>query len=170
MVARPGAKLFHIAQASSTGWKIKRKKRMTPQPSLIRRREGVPASRDLRERAAREARRIAEMERVAWRAARDRCLQLEEIRRNARRRIAAIADGFPEKYAGERAWAEAALREVARSEPYDSAAYTILSFAGRRERLRYLRGSDADREAMVREALARGGVRDDRGHFQEIVL
>ncbi len=124
---------------------------------------------DLRERAAREARCIAEMERVAWRATRDRCLQLETIRRHARRRIVAIADGVPEKYAGERAFAVAALREVARCEPHDSAAYTILSFAARRDRLRYLRGSDADREAMVRETVARGGVRDDRGHFQEIV-
>jgi hypothetical protein len=148
---------------------------MTPQTSLIRRREGVPASRreaigvDLRERAAREARRVAEMERVAWRAARDRCLQLEKIRRNAQRRIAAIVAGSSEKFAGERAWAEAALREVARCEPRDSAAYTIISFAGRRDRLRYLRGSDADREALVRETLARGGVRDDRGRFQEIL-
>ena len=112
---------------------------------------------------------MAEMERVAWRVARDRCLKLEEIRRNARRRIAAIADGSPEKFTGERALAEAALREVARCEPHDSAAYTILSFAARRDRLRYLRGSDAYREEMVRETLARGGVRDDRGHFQGIV-
>jgi hypothetical protein len=58
---------------------------------------------------------------------------------------------------------------VARCEPHDSAAYTILSFAGRRERLRYLRGSDAEREAMVRETLARGGVRDNLGYFQEIL-
>ena len=148
---------------------------MTPQLSRTRWREAAPArglapaGLDLRECAVREGHRVAEMERVAWRAARDRCLQLEKIRSNARRRIAAIAHGSPEKFTGERALAEAALREVARCEPYDSAAYTILSFAGRRERLRYLRGSDVDREALVRATLARGGVRDDREHFQEIL-
>ena len=98
-------------------------------------RGGTPATNDLRERAAREARRVAEMERLAWRTARDRCLQLEKIHRNARRRLAAIAFGSPEQFAGERALAEAALRAVARWEPHDSAAYTILSFAARRDRL-----------------------------------
>ncbi len=112
------------------------------------------------------------MERFAWRAARDRCLQLEKIRRNAQRRLdelASAAADSPEKFRGERAWAQAALREVARCEPHDSAAYTILSFSSRRDRLRYLRGSDEERAAMVRETLARGGVRDERGHFQEVV-
>lgn len=111
---------------------------------------------------------MAEMERLEWRAARDRCLQLETIRRNAGGRIAVIACGAPEKFTGERGLAEAALREVARWEPYDSAAYTIVSFAVRRDRLRYLRANDAEREALVRATLARGGVRDDRGHFREI--
>lgn len=136
---------------------------MKPQSSRTRRREFLPAHRVLHERTEREACRVAEMERLAWLAARDRCLQLEKIRRNAKRRLAELSRGSPEKFAGERALAQAALREVARCEPHESAAYTILSFASRYDRLRYLRGSDAEREALVRETLA-------RGRFQEILL
>ncbi len=130
---------------------------------------GGPArSGGLHERARRAALRLTEMERAEWLAARNRCLQLEKIRTCARNRLATIRGGAPERFAGERALAEAALRDVAKWEPHDSAAYTILSFAGRRDRLRYLLANDADREALVRATLARGGVHDDRGRFQEI--
>ena len=50
-------------------------------------------------------------------------------------------------------------------------AYTVISFAKTTDRLRYLRGG-SDREAVVREALERGGVYTDAcqgRHFQGIV-
>lgn len=144
--------------------------------SVVRRESAGPPDRErvepggsVRARAERAALRMAELERIAWREARDRCLQLEKIRRNAQRRVDALNQGSAERFLGERALAEMALREVARCEPRDSAAYTIVSFANLRDRLRFITGSDADRETLLRETLARGGVYDERGCFMEIL-
>jgi len=138
---------------------------------------------DTRARAAREARRIAELEREAFRAAAERCHQLDDLWRKVTRRLDAIdQEGLPglrlgepgrksshERFLGERALAEMALRDIANWEIPASAAYTIVAFANLRERLRFMTGTDADREALVREALVRGGVYTDTGYFQEIL-
>jgi len=142
---------------------------MTTQNIRVMRRTLASAERTVRDRAESEARRLASMEREAWTEAHDRCLQLEKIRRQARARLAAIADGSPQRYPRERATAVIALREVARCEPRDSAAFTLLSFASARERLCFLRSGPAEREALLRATLARGGVFDDRGRFWEIL-
>jgi hypothetical protein len=133
------------------------------------RRELARAERILREKARSEAVRMAAAERIAWREAREKCLQLERIRRNAKARLSAICNGSPERFSGERTLAEMALNGVETWEMRDSAAYTVISFARLLDRLRYLRGG-TDREAVVAETLKRGGVYDDRGHFTEILL
>jgi hypothetical protein len=56
------------------------------------------------------------------------------------------------------------LRDAERAD----AAYTIVAFSARRERLRYLRGG-TERETAVRETLERGGVYNERGHFFEVI-
>jgi hypothetical protein len=132
------------------------------------RRELALAERGLRERAAREAVRLAEAERVAWREAREGCLQLERIRRDVNARLDTIRGGGQTRFPGEFALAQTALRDMETWEPRCSAAYTIVSFAGRRNKLRFLRGG-ADREGVVRETLAHGGVYTERGYFQEIL-
>ncbi|MGC1907748.1 MAG: hypothetical protein WA715_28260 [Candidatus Acidiferrum sp.] len=132
------------------------------------RRELVQAERQLRERAEREAVRLANAERGEWRIAREDCLQLERIRRDATERLIAIGSGGKTRFRDEAALAELALRDVETWELHDSAVYTIISFANRRDRLRFLVGG-ADREAVMREALAQGGVYTERGYFQEIL-
>src|SRR6267143_369328 len=104
------------------------------------RRELAQAERGLRERAEREAVRLAEAEHVAWRDAREGCLQLERIRRDANARLEAIQGGGRERFPGERVLAEMALRDAEAWELRDGAAYTIVGFACRRDRLRFLRG------------------------------
>jgi hypothetical protein len=140
----------------------------TPQDILSLRRELAQAERTLRERAECEAVRLVEAERVARREAREDCLQLERIRRNANARLEAIRRGHRERFPAEHALAEMALRDIERWELRESAAYTIISFARLRERLRFLRGG-AEREAVMREALTCGGVYTERGYFQEIL-
>jgi hypothetical protein len=132
------------------------------------RRDLAQAERGLRERAAREAVRLAEAELVAWREAQEGCLQLERIRRDANARLDAIREGGQTRFPGEYVLAQMALRDVETWELRCSAAYTIVSFAGRRNRFRFLRGG-ADREAVMREMLAHGGVYTERGYFQEIL-
>jgi hypothetical protein len=132
------------------------------------RRELIQAEHGLRERAEREAVRLTEAERVAWREAQEGCLQLERIRRDGNARLEALRSGTGERFHGEGALAGMALRDVEAWELRDSAPYTIVSFAGRRSRLRFLRGG-ADREAVMRETLAHGGVYTERGYFQEIL-
>lgn len=132
------------------------------------RRELAQAEKELRERAEREAVRLAVEERDQWRVAREDCLQLERIRRDATERLIAIGSGGKTRFRDEAALAELALRDVETWELHDSAVYTIISFANRRDRLRFLVGG-ADREAVMREALAQGGVYTERGYFQEIL-
>jgi hypothetical protein len=139
-----------------------------PRDIVALRGELAQAERGLRERAEREAVRLVEAERVAWREAREGCLQLERIRRDANARLDAIREGGQTRFPGECALAQIALRDLETWELRDSAAYTIVSFAGRRNRLRFLRGG-ADREAVMRETLAHGGVYTERGYFQEIL-
>jgi hypothetical protein len=131
------------------------------------RRELASAEQSLRARARREAARLAHAEHVALREACDACHAFDRIRRNASARLDAIRAGSPERFRGERPFAEMALREADRAD----AAYTVISFAKRRDRLRYLRGGD-EREAVIREALKRGGVFTDAcggEYFQEIL-
>jgi hypothetical protein len=140
----------------------------TPRDIVALRRGLAQEERGLRERAQREAVRLAEAECVAWREAQADCLQLQRIRRSAKRRLESIIAESPESFSGERELAEMALRDVEAWELRDSAAYTIVSFARRRDRLRYLRGG-SERVAVMREALEHGGAQTERGHFQEIL-
>ncbi len=139
-----------------------------PPDIVALRRELAQAERVLRERAEREAVQVAEAERIAWREAQANCLQPERIRREANRRMEAIQAGGTERFLGERALAEMALSDVEKWELRDSAAYTTISFARLRDRLRYVRDG-SERDAVVRETLARGGVYTERGYFQEIL-
>jgi monoamine oxidase len=131
------------------------------------RRELADAEHALRAGVRREAAHLAHAEHAAWREARDACHAFDRIRPNASARLEAIRAGSPERFPGERALAEMALREADRAD----AAYTVISFAKRRDRRRYLRGGD-ERKAVIREAIARGGVfTEARGgkYFQEIL-
>jgi hypothetical protein len=131
------------------------------------RRELASAERQLREKAKREAERLAAAEHIAWREARDACFAYDVFRHNASERLEAIRAGEREKFCGERRLVEMALRDADRAD----AVYTVISFARLRDRLRYLRGG-SEREAVVREALERGGVYTDAcggHHFQGIV-
>lgn len=125
------------------------------------------AERLLCERAEREARRLAAAEHVAWREAQDACFLYDYIRANVNRRLEAIHEGERERFPGELRLTQMALSDADRAD----AAYTVISFARLRDRLRYLRGG-SDREAVVSEALERGGVFTDAcggRHFQGIV-
>lgn len=131
------------------------------------RRELAEAEPALRDEAEREAQRLALAEHTAWREAQNACFSYDRIRRFIEARLNLIRNGEPERFPGECKLAEMALLEADRAD----AAYTVVSFAQLRERLRYLRGG-SDREAVVREALERGGVYTDAcggRHFMEIV-
>jgi monoamine oxidase len=131
------------------------------------RRELADAEHALRAGARREAARLAHAEHAAWREARDACHAFDRIRRDASARLDALRVGSPERFPGERPLAEMALHEADRAD----AAYTVISFARRSDRLRYLCGGD-ERKAVVREAIARGGVFTDAcggNYFQEIL-
>jgi len=115
--------------------------------------ELADAERALRARTRREAARLADAERGALWEARDACRAFDRIRPNSSARLEAIRAGSSERFRGERQLAERALREADRAD----AAYTVIAFAKRDDRLRYLRGGH-EREAVIREAMARGGV------------
>lgn len=142
-------------------------KAVDPRRIKALRRELASVEQALRARARREAAHLAHAEHAALREARDACHAFDRIRRNASARLDAIRAGSPERFRGERPFAEMALREADRAD----AAYTIISFAKRRDRVRYLRGGD-EREAVIGEAIARGGVYTEGcggKHFQEIL-
>jgi hypothetical protein len=144
-----------------------REKAADPRRIQALRRELADAERALRAEARRNSDRAAHAEHAAWREARDACHMYDRIRPKARARLEAIRSGSPERFRGERQLAEMALREADRAD----VAYTVIAFAKRRERLRYLRGGD-EREAVIREAIARGGVYTEAyggKHFQEIL-
>lgn len=126
--------------------------------------------RRIAELAQQEAEQIAAQERAEWLAAGEECRRLDKELRNARARIAAVADGAPKRWPREIAMGVQVLGSYQNYFlPMADATYTLLSFAGKRERLRFLRAGREEREAMLREVLARGGVYNDRGFFQEIV-
>ncbi len=125
--------------------------------------------RRIAELAQQEATRIVALEHAEWLAAGDECRRLDKSRRNARARMAALAEGAPRRQPHEMWIGVQALAALNLFQPPADAAYTLLSFAGKRERLRFLRASRAEREAILRETLARGGVFNDRGYFQEIL-
>jgi hypothetical protein len=125
------------------------------------------AERMLRENAERQAQKLADAEHIAWREAQDACFTFDRIRGAASARLGAIQNGESERFLNERKLAEMALRDADRF----NAAYTVISFAPLRDRLRYLRGG-AEREAVVCEALERGGVYTEAcggRYFQGIV-
>jgi hypothetical protein len=131
------------------------------------RRELARAERVLRDNAEREARRLAKAEHVAWREAQDACFLYDYIRANVNRRLEAIRAGEHERFPGELRLAEMALKDA----DHVDAAYTVISFARLRDRLRYLHAG-SERETVVCEALKRGGVYTDAcggRHFQGIV-
>lgn len=132
-------------------------------------RSAAPPDRSVRARAEREARHTAELERVSWSACLEQCRSCDRTLGYIRERLAEISSGARERFAGERKLAEYALPQVEQRALRFDAIYTVLSFGNLRDRWRYLRGSDADREALIREVLARGGVFTDRGCFQEIL-
>ena len=138
-------------------------------PRRIRelRRELAEAERALRARAQQAAERLQRAERDACREACDACHAYDRIRPSASARLDAIRAGGRERFHGEEKFAEMALRQADRAD----AAYTVIAFAHRRDRLRYLRGG-TEREAVIREALTRGGVFTEAcggQYFQEIV-
>jgi hypothetical protein len=135
------------------------------------RKELALAERELRERAKVEAVRLARLEHEEWLTARDECLQLEQLRRSANTRLKAMSLGRAERFCGEPALAQMALRDIVQWGVNGSAAYTIISFANRYDRLRYLRNGVA-REAILAKTMERGGVYTDAfggRHFMEIV-
>ncbi len=117
------------------------------------RRELAQAERMLHEKAGREARQLAVAERVAWREAQDACFFFDGIRPSVNSRLKALQAGDHERFLGERRLAEMAIRDADRAD----AAYTVISFAQLRDRLRYLRGG-TERDSVLAEALQRGGV------------
>jgi hypothetical protein len=128
------------------------------------RRELTFAERELRATADKEATRLAEAERCAWREARDACHDFDRIRPLAQKRLAASCSSADERFTGERGLAEMSLHDADLAD----ASYTVISFAQLRDRLRYLHGG-AERQSVVREAFTRGGVYTERGYFQEIL-
>ena len=125
--------------------------------------------RRIAELAQQEAGRIVALEHTEWLAAGDECRRLDKSRRNARARLTAVAEGAPKRWPREMWIAAQALHALNFFQPPADAAYTLLSFASARDRLRFLRGGPAEREALLRDTLTRGGVFDDRGRFQELL-
>lgn len=137
--------------------------------SISMRRNERSNQQTLRARAEREARYMADLERVSWSACLEQCRSCDRTLGYIRQRLAEISSGARERFAGERKLAEYALPQVEQWALRFDVIYTVLSFANLRDRWRYLRGSDAEREALIREVLERGGVFTDRGCFQEIL-
>ena len=134
-----------------------------------RARSAAPPDRSSRARADREARYMAELERVSWLACLERCREYDKTLAYIRQRLAEMSSGAPERFRGERKLAEMALPQVERSALRFDAIYTVLSFGNQLDHWRYLRGSDAEREKLIREVLTLGGVYTDRGYFREIL-
>lgn len=133
--------------------------------------ELAAAEKELRKRAEREAIRLAHLEHEEWLNAQERCLQLEQIRRDVMERLNAMRKGGSERFCGEADLVRMALDDLKTWELRDSAAYTIVSFANCRDRLRFLRGG-AERDAVLVETIKCGGVYTGAyggRHFQEIV-
>jgi hypothetical protein len=123
----------------------------------------VGIERELRKGARRAARTLALAEAVVSRQAQDACDAFSRIRPRVEDRLAAIQGGSSERFLGERRLAELALRDAERAD----AANTILSFARRRDRLRYLCGG-FERETVIAETIRWGGVYGERKQFHRM--
>jgi hypothetical protein len=133
------------------------------------RRQLAELERKIAEHAQRQAEQIAALEHLEWLVTGHECRRLDKLRPLVRRRVTALAEGAPERFPREMHSGILKLASLSHDAPLFDAAYTLLSFAGKRERLRFLRAGRAEREAILRQILVRGGVRDDRGRFQEIL-
>jgi hypothetical protein len=129
------------------------------------------AERQLRELTEQHAGILKQREHAAWAEARDACLDYDRIRARAQVRVAQILDGVPvpgkhspERFPGEMRLALMALCEADRAD----AAYTVISFGGTPEKVRYAQGGDA-RDSLLREAMERGGVYNERNYFVEVI-
>jgi hypothetical protein len=118
--------------------------------------------RRIAELAQQEAGRIVALEHAEWLAAGDECRLLDKSRRNARARLTALAEGAPQRWPREMWTGVKALDALNFFQPRADATYTLLSFSSARDRLRFLRGGPAEREALLRDTLTRGGVFDRR--------
>jgi len=115
----------------------------------------APPDRNTRARADREAQYMAELERVSSIACAAQCRSHDKTLAYIRQRLAEMANGSPERFRGERALAEMALPRIEELSLRFDVIYTILAFGKLHDRWRYLLGSDADREAAIRETIAR---------------
>lgn len=94
--------------------------------------------------------------------------RLEQIRRNAGKRLYEIQAGGKEHYRGEEELAWAALADVAARMPRAAAAYAIVSFASPDEQARFaLRTSE--RAEMIDGVLEAGFVQNRLGHRLELL-
>ena len=118
-----------------------------------------------RQSLRRDAETLLEIERASWLEAQDVVLQLEAIRRNAGRRL----DGGIERWPGETELAWQALAEVYRQMPRAAAAYNVISFASRKDRLAFAVDPQA-RERLINDALEDGHVPDERGYRFGLIL
>jgi hypothetical protein len=128
--------------------------------------EHTQAECEFRKEAQREAVRLVQTEREQWREAREACFAFDRIRPAADARLNAILGGNREQFPGEGKLAEMAICDADKAD----ARYTVICFANRHDRLRCLRGGP-EREAVIREAVERGGVYTETcggRHFQEI--
>ena len=126
------------------------------------------------------AEKLARDERAARLQALEDCRFYDRLRPRVEERLAAIREGVvppgketPERFPGEERLAELMLHKS----DLANAAFTVINFANRHDRLRYLRGGPAgggangnnDRDALLRETLERGGVYNDRNFFIEVI-
>lgn len=109
------------------------------------------------------------MEISSWQAARDAVLRLEEIRRNARRRLQEISSGSSERWNGEVHSAWATLADVSRAMPRAAVAYAIASFGALQDRLLFALDPGAA-ESLIDETLENGYVTNERGQRFEVML
>jgi hypothetical protein len=146
------------------------------------RQELALAERQLRELAVLAAERFAQQERAAGHEALEACRDYDRIRARAEARLAesraadvvsgsgappgrvvVFKNETPERFPGEEQLAELAIRAA----DFADAAYTVIAFGSRDDRMRFLRGG-TEREAVIREAIERGGAYTDRKFFMEI--
>ncbi len=116
-----------------------------------------------------EQARLRAAERRTFLAVRNNVLGLEQLRRNASRRLTDLAGLGLEKFPGEEEAAWAALALVADQIPRAAAAFTVIGFADQETRFRFALNVE-QRAAMVDTCLELGGVYTDKGHFLAVVL
>jgi hypothetical protein len=137
-------------------------------PALLSR-ETIACQKRLRERETAEADSLLAQEFAAWRWAQDAVLRLEDIRRNACKRLEAIRRGELERWPGESEVASELLAEVSRQMPRAAAAYNVISFAPPEDRFDFALDAAA-RKKLTDDALERGWVADAKGYRFEVQL